>query len=126
VQRVLDVDLDFFVEPPVYWPPADTRPSVDDGAVAFAGRGSGTVLQMTSSSAFAGYRFPPEVITVSVRWYLRYGLSYRDLEELLAEPGVTVDHVTVYRWVQRFTTEFIEAARPCPRLPGDRWSIDET
>ena len=43
-----------------------------------------------SSSAFAGYRFPPVVITVAVRWYLRYGLSYRDVEELLAERGVTV------------------------------------
>jgi transposase, IS6 family len=54
-----------------------------------------------SSSVFAGFRFPPEVITVAVRWYLRYGLSYRDVEELLAERGVTVDHVTVYLWVQR-------------------------
>jgi hypothetical protein len=43
-------------------------------------------------SAFAGFRFPPEVITVAVRWYLRYGLSYRDVEELLAERGVEVDH----------------------------------
>jgi len=48
-------------------------------------------------SAFAGFRFPPEVITVAVRWYLRYGFSYRDLEELLAERGIEVDHVTVYR-----------------------------
>ncbi|MBA2559216.1 MAG: IS6 family transposase, partial [Propionibacteriales bacterium] len=40
------------------------------------------------SSAFAGFRFPPEVIPVAVRWYLRYGLSYRDVEELLAERGV--------------------------------------
>jgi transposase, IS6 family len=49
------------------------------------------------------FGFPPEVITVAVRWYLRYRLSYRDVEELLAERGVEVDHVTVYRWVQRFT-----------------------
>jgi transposase-like protein len=48
-------------------------------------------------SAFAGFRFPPEVIVVAVRWYLRYGLSYRDVEELLAERSVEVDHVTVYR-----------------------------
>ena len=61
-------------------------------------------------SAFAGFRFPPEVITVAVRWYLRYGLSYRDVEELLAERGVAVDHVTVYRWVQRLTPLFAEAA----------------
>jgi transposase-like protein len=70
---------------------------------------------------FAGFRFPREVIAVAVRWYLRYGLSYRDVEELMAERGVTVDHVTVYRWVQRFTPEFIEAARPCRHAPGDRW-----
>ena len=57
---------------------------------------------------------------------MRYGLSYRDVEELLAERGVTVDHVTIYRWVQRFTPEFIEAARPCRHSPGDRWFVDET
>jgi transposase-like protein len=78
------------------------------------------------TSAFSGFRFPPEVITVAVRWYLRYGLSYRDVEELLAERGITVDHVTVYRWVQRFTAEFIEAARPCRHAPGDRWFVDGT
>nr|MBA2303301.1 IS6 family transposase [Acidobacteriota bacterium] len=44
-------------------------------------------------SVFAGFRFPPEVITVAVRWYLRYGLSHRDVEELLAERGIDVDHV---------------------------------
>ena len=79
-----------------------------------------------ASSVFAGLRFPREVIAVAVRWYLRYGLSYRDVEDLLAEHGVTVDHVTVYRWVQRFTPEFIEAARLCRHVPGDRWFVDET
>ena len=49
-------------------------------------------------SAFTGYRFPPDVIMIAVRWYLRYGLSYRDVEELLAERGIDVDHVTIYRW----------------------------
>ena len=48
-------------------------------------------------SAFAGYRFPAEVIVVAVRWYLRFNLSYRDVEELLIERGIEVDHVTVYR-----------------------------
>jgi transposase-like protein len=74
----------------------------------------------------AGYRFPREVIAVAVRWYLRYGLSYRDVEELLAERGVIVDHVTVYRWVQTFTSEFIDAARPSRHAVGDRWFVDET
>ena len=77
-------------------------------------------------SSFAGFRFPPEVIVVAVRWYLRYGLSYRDVEELLAERGITVDHVSVYRWVQRFTPLLIEAARPCRHVVGDRWFADET
>jgi transposase, IS6 family len=43
------------------------------------------------------------VIVLAVRWYLRFGLSFRDVEELLAERGIQVDHVTVYRWAQRFT-----------------------
>jgi transposase-like protein len=77
-------------------------------------------------SAFAGFRFPPEVIVVAVRWYLRYGLSYRDVEELLVERGVEVDHVTVFRWVQRFTPLLADAARFCRHSPGDRWHVDET
>jgi transposase, IS6 family len=59
-------------------------------------------------------------------WYLRYGLSYRDVEELLSERGITVDHLTIYRWVQTFTAEFIAAARPAPHATGDRWFVDET
>jgi IS6 family transposase len=78
------------------------------------------------SVSFAGYRFPPDVILLAVRWYLRYGLSYRDVEELLAERGVDVDHVTIYRWVQRFTPLVIESARPCRHSVGDRWLVDET
>ena len=58
-------------------------------------------------SAFAGFRFPSDVIVVAVRWYLRYALSYRYVEELLAERGVEVDHVTVYR-------------RPLPASPPTR------
>jgi transposase-like protein len=77
-------------------------------------------------SAFTGFRFPREVIVLAVRWYLRYGLSYRDVEELLAERGVQVDHVTIYRWVQRFTPLLIDAARLCRHATGDRWFVDET
>src|SRR3954449_1299161 len=79
-----------------------------------------------SSSAPAGYRFPREVIGVAVRWYLRYGLSYRDVEELLRERGIEVDHVTIYRWVQTFTPEFIDAAHPTRHARGDRLFVDET
>jgi IS6 family transposase len=72
-------------------------------------------------SAFAGFRFPPDVIVVAVLWYLRFGLSYRNVEELLAERGVEVDHVTIYRWVLRFTPLLADAARTCRHAVGDRW-----
>ena len=61
-----------------------------------------------------------------MRWYLRFALSYRDVEELLADRGIDVDHVTIYRWVQRFTPQLAEAARPCRHAVGDRWQVDET
>ena len=77
-------------------------------------------------SAFVGFRFPPEVIMLAVRWYLRFGLSYRVLEELLAERGVVVDHVTLFRWVQRFTPLVIDAAQPCRHAVASRWFVDET
>ena len=77
-------------------------------------------------SAFAGFRFPAEVITVAVRWNLRYGLSYRDVEELLVERGVEVDHVTVYRWGAAVHPLFADAGRPLRHASGDRWFVDET
>ena len=80
----------------------------------------------TPSSAFKGFRFPPEIIVLAIRWYLRYGLSYRDVEELLAERGVEVDHVTIYRWVQHFTPLLADAAGPCRHAVGDCWHVDET
>ena len=77
-------------------------------------------------SAFTGFRFPAEVIVVAVRWYLRSGLSYRDVEELLAEREIEVDHVSVYRWVQRFTPLIAEAARQRRHAAGSRWFVDGT
>ena len=62
----------------------------------------------------------------AVCWYLRYGLSYRDVEELLAERRIEVNHVTIYRWVPRFIPLVVEAARPCRHSVGDRWFVDET
>jgi IS6 family transposase len=84
------------------------------------------IRRRPASPSFVGFRFPPDVVLLAVRWYLRYGLSYRDVEELLAERGVDVDHVTIYRWVQRFTPLVVEAARPCRHSVGDRWFVDET
>jgi transposase-like protein len=80
----------------------------------------------SARSAFAGFCFPSEIIVLAVRWYLRFALAYRDVEELLAERGIQVDHLTGYRWVQRFTPLLAEAARPCRHAVGNRWRVDET
>ncbi len=53
-------------------------------------------------------------------------MSYHDVEELLTERGIQVDHVTIYRWVLRFTLLLAEAAQPCRHRVGDRWWVDET
>jgi transposase-like protein len=100
--------------------------TVPEGHSGRMRRFHGHLVSVAPSSAFKGFRFPPEVIVVAVRWYLRFGLSYRDIEELLAERGIEVDHVTVYRWVQRFTPLLVDAARPCRHAVGDRWYVDET
>jgi transposase-like protein len=77
-------------------------------------------------SAFAGFRFPPDVIIVGGPLVPALRLSYRDVEETLAERGVEVDHVTIYRWIQRFTPLLADAARPCRHAVGTRWQVDET
>ena len=76
-----------------------------------------------STLCFAGFRFPPDVIVVAVRWYLRFGLSDRDVEELLTERGVEVDHVTVYRWVLRFTALVADAAKLATRHSACRAKV---
>ena len=73
---------------------------------------------MTLLRPFRGFRFPPEVILWAVRWYLRFAVSFRDLEEMLAERDVRVDHVSLHRWVQRFAPEIERRVRPHLRPPG--------
>src|SRR5215475_7497009 len=85
-----------------------------------------TVAPVPARAAFTGYRFPPEVIVLAVRWYLRFGLSSRDVEELLAERGIEVDHVTVHRWVRRFALLLADTARFGRHRVGDRWHVDES
>ena len=94
------------------------------GDVMRRNRRAGPLVQVRA--AFTGFRFAPEVILPAVRWYLRYGLSFRDVEELLAERGIDVDRVSLFRWVQRFTPLLIDSARPCRHAVGDRWFVDGT
>jgi IS6 family transposase len=79
-----------------------------------------------TATPFSGYRFPPDVIALAVRWYLRFRLSYADVAELLAERGVTVDASTVFDWVREFAPLYEDAARHFRRGVGACWSVDET
>ncbi|WP_408831878.1 IS6 family transposase [Acetobacter thailandicus] len=77
---------------------------------------------------FKGRHFRGEVILGAVRWYCRYGISYRDLETMLAERGVGVDHSTIYRWVQRYAPEMEKRLRWYWKRPcfSRSWCVDET
>ena len=75
---------------------------------------------------FKWRHFTPAIILCAVRWYLRYSLSYRDVQELLVERGLEVDHTTVWRWVQRYAPELEERTRPHLKATGKSWRVDET
>jgi len=68
----------------------------------------------------------PEVILCAVRWYLRYSLSLRDVEELLIERGLGADHTTVWRWVQRYGPELEQRMRRHLKPTNKSWRVDET
>ena len=76
--------------------------------------------------AFKRLHYPIDVIAQCVRWYLAYALSLRDLEEIMAERGILVDHSTLYRWIIRLTPLLNKAFRRYKRAVGARWRMDET
>ena len=78
-----------------------------------------------SSSPFKWRHHEPGIILLCVRWYLRYQLSYRDLEEMLKERGFNIDHTTIYRWVQRYAPEINKRIRPHLKLAGASYRVDE-
>jgi transposase, IS6 family len=81
---------------------------------------------MSSQNPFRWRHFEAEIILLCVRWYLRYALSYRDLEEMTAERGLPVDHTTIYRWVQAYAPELEKRCRPHLKACNDSWRVDET
>jgi transposase, IS6 family len=81
---------------------------------------------MSDLRLFKWRHFTPEMILCAVRWYLRYALSYRDVEELMQERGVTVDHTTIFRWVQRYAPELDKRCRPQLKAANDSYRVDET
>ena len=78
---------------------------------------------------FSGRHFPRDIILWAVRWYCRYGVSYRDLEEMMTERGVPVEHTTIYRWVQKYAPELDKQTRRYRQVPdwqAQSWRVDET
>ncbi len=79
-----------------------------------------------NSSPFKWRHFEPTIILLCVRWYCRYALSYRDLEEIMRERGLEVDHTTIFRWTQKYAPEINKRIRPHLKLTGASYRIDET
>ena len=86
----------------------------------------GDSVSQKRPALFRGRHFQDVIIILCVRWYLRYSLSYRDLEEMMAERGLTVDHVTIWRWVQRYASILNQRLRRDRRHPNRSWRVDET
>jgi IS6 family transposase len=84
------------------------------------------LLAPSVAALFKWRQFEPEMILLAVGWYLRFSLSYRDVEELLAERGLRADHVTVWRWVQRYAPELERRLRRRLKPTNDSWRVDET
>src|SRR5258705_5185726 len=82
--------------------------------------------QESSTTLFKGRHFDHEIITLCVRWYVTYKLSYRDLVEMMAERHLEVAHTTIMRWVQRYMPEFVKRWQPYARSVGTSWRVDET
>jgi IS6 family transposase len=81
---------------------------------------------MIEPKPFKWRHFQSDIILLCVRWYLRYSLSYRDLEEMMLERGLSVDHTTMYRWVQHYAPELERRCRPHIKSTTDSWRVDET
>jgi len=79
-----------------------------------------------SENPFKWRHFQSDIILLCVRWYLRYSLSYRDLEEIMLERGLHIDHSTIYRWVQHYAPELDRRCRPHVKGTTDFWRVDET
>jgi putative transposase len=81
---------------------------------------------MVEDRVFKGRHFDRSVILLCVRWYLAYNLSLRNLEEMMAERGISVDYATVHRWVVRYSSELLERFNRRKRAVTSKWHIDET
>lgn len=75
---------------------------------------------------FKWCHYKPDIILLVVRCYLRYSLSYRDVEEIMSERGLSLDHTTIYRWLQQYSPEIDKRSHPHLQKTNDSWRVDET
>ena len=85
-----------------------------------------SLLHEDTTELFKGRHFNHEIITLCVRWYVTYKLSYRDLAEMMAERHVDLAHTTIMRWVRRYVPEFVKRWQCYTRSVGTSWRCDET
>jgi transposase, IS6 family len=77
-------------------------------------------------NSFKWKHYAGEIILLNVRWYLKYALSYRNLQEMMAERGVEVDHTTIMRWVHQYSPEIEKKVRRYLKPTNNSWRVDET
>jgi transposase-like protein len=83
-------------------------------------------MSKDSDNPFKWQHFQGKIILLTIWWYLRYALSYRDLEEMMLERGLTAEHTTIFRWVQAYAPELDKRCRPYLKKTNDSWRVDET
>ncbi|MCI0754960.1 IS6 family transposase [Teichococcus vastitatis] len=84
------------------------------------------LAKLRTDLTFKGRQFTAEVILWAVRWYLMFPISYRDLELMLQDRGVSIAHTTIFRWIQAYAPELERRLRPYLRLSNGSWRVDET
>ena len=103
-----------------------SQKTIELGKVARNGKPTKADTTIDTPPVFKWRHFQGEFIVLCLRWYLRYSLSYRDLEEMMAERGLKVDHSTIARWVLVYAPELEKRVKPQLKPTNDSWKVDET
>ena len=86
----------------------------------------GQIYMEKGSNIFKWKHFEAEIILLTVRWYLQFRFSYRDLVEVMSERGISISHTTIMRWVHEYSPEIAKKVRPHLKPVNDSWRVDET
>ena len=84
------------------------------------------MISMETQHLFKWKHYQPDILLLTVRWYLRYNLSFRDVVEMMEERGLSMAHTTIMRWVHQYGPELDERVRCHLKTTNDSWRVDET